>query len=94
MHFWLAITLSIILIACATNPSFDRAPSESIPTEKLNDSGKDTTSHSEQLVKSPQGYVINGPKAIFGGYDGDCSSDENFPHYWDCQRERAGDHFN
>ena len=94
MHFWLAITLSITLIACATNPSSDRVPSESIPTEKPNDSDKDTTSRSEQLVKSPQGYVINGPKARFGGFIGDCASDENFPYYWDCQRENAGDDFN
>jgi len=94
MHFWPAIILSITLIACATNPSSDRVPPGSAPTEKPNDSDKDAISSSEQLVKSPQGYVINGPKARFGGFIGDCASDENFPYFWDCQRENAGDDFN
>ncbi len=93
MHYWLALTLSITLVACATNPSFDRVPSESIPTEKPNDSEKDTTSNSAQIVKSPQGYVIDGPRERFGGFVGDCTSDENFPFYWQCQAENAGNDF-
>ena len=50
-------------------------------------------SYSKQLVKSPHGYVINGPKAIFGGFIGDCASDENFPYYWECQAENGGESF-
>ena len=28
--------------------------------------------------------------ADFGGFEGDCSSDENFPYYWECMSENAG----
>ena len=28
--------------------------------------------------------------ADFGGFEGDCSSDANFPYYFQCQSERAG----
>jgi hypothetical protein len=51
---------------------------------------KFTDKSSGQLVKSPHGYVIDGPKGRFGGFLGDCSSDENFQHYWMCQDENAG----
>ena len=29
--------------------------------------------------------------AQFGGFEGDCASDANFPYYFECQSERAGD---
>ena len=29
--------------------------------------------------------------AQFGGFEGDCASDANFPYYFQCQSERAGD---
>jgi hypothetical protein len=44
--------------------------------------------------KSPHGYVIGGDPARFGGFVGDCSSDENFSNYWKCQSENAGNNFN
>ena len=40
--------------------------------------------------KSPHGYVVGGDPGRFGGFIGDCTSDENFPHYWECQAENAG----
>ena len=51
---------------------------------------KFTDKSSGQLSKSPHGYVIDGPRARFGGFLGDSSSDENFQHYWMCQDENAG----
>ena len=41
--------------------------------------------------KSPHGYVVGGNPGRFGGFIGDCTSDENFPHYWECQAENAGE---
>ena len=93
MHYWLALTLFITLVSCATNPAFDSVPSKSIPTEKPIKSEKYAQGNLEQVVKSPQGYVINGSKARFGGFVGDCASDQNFPYYWECQAENAGDNF-
>jgi len=52
-----------------------------------------TTSDSEKIVKSPHGYVIDGPKERFAGFVGDCASDENFPFYWQCQAENSGNDF-
>ena len=46
------------------------------------------------LQKSPHGYVVGGDPERFGGFIGDCTSDENFPYYWKCQSENAGNDFN
>ena len=43
--------------------------------------------------KSPQGYVVGGDPARFGGFIGNCSDDENFANYWQCQSENAGNGF-
>ena len=43
--------------------------------------------------KSPHGYVVGGDPERFGGFIGNCSSDENFPNYWQCQSENAGNDF-
>ena len=43
--------------------------------------------------KSPHGYVVGGNPGRFGGFIGDCTSEENFPHYWECQAENAGNGF-
>ena len=90
MHRWLLLALFIALGACATNPVSDSAPSKSIKTGPSSNSEKEGAILSEQIVKSPQGYVIKGPKERFGGFIGDCSSDENFPNYWQCWEENAG----
>ena len=91
---WLALILSFTTVACATNPSMDRTPPGSSPPEVSSDSDKKNAGDSEKLVKSPHGYVINGSKSRFGGFIGDCSSDENFKDYWECQAENGGDSFN
>jgi hypothetical protein len=43
--------------------------------------------------RSPRGYVVGGNPERFGGFIGDCASDENFPYYWQCQSENAGNNF-
>ena len=93
MKICLSLILSISVIACAANPSLDRPSSGSNHAENADYSDKEIAGNSKKLVKSPNGYVINGPKARFGGFVGDCSSDENFPYYWECQAESAGDNF-
>jgi hypothetical protein len=93
MRVWLTPILSFTLVACATNPSIDSAQSGSHPVEFSNKPEKMTASDSERIVKSPHGYVIDGPKERFGGFVGNCASDENFPFYWQCQAENAGNDF-
>ena len=91
---WLALLFCTTVVACASNPSINKTPSESVPSDAANYSDKKTAVQSEKLIKSPHGYVIKGPKGTFGGFIGDCASDENFPYYWECQRESAGDNYN
>jgi len=43
--------------------------------------------------KSPHGNVLGGAPERFGGFIGNCTSDENFPDYWQCQSENAGNDF-
>jgi len=93
MRICLVLTVTIIFAACATNPSITRISSEPQSIEAQQDTQKDTDFKSAQIVKSPHGYVISGPKARFSGFVGDCSSDENFPFYWQCQAENAGNDY-
>ena len=94
LKVWLALILSITTVACATNPSMGGTPPASGKPEIYSDSDKKNAGNSEKLVKSPHGYVINGPKPRFGGFIGDCSSDENFKDYWECQAENGGESLN
>jgi hypothetical protein len=91
---WLGIILSFTMVACSTNPSMDSTPPGSSPPEVPSDSNKKNAGNSEKIVKSPHGYVINGPKSRFGGFIGNCSSDENFKDYWQCQSENGGESLN
>ena len=91
---WLALILSFTTVACATNPSMDRTPPGSSQLQVSGDSDQNNAGNSEKLVKSPHGYVINGPASRFGGFIGDCSSDENFKDYWECQSENGGKSLN
>ncbi len=37
--------------------------------------------------------LVGGDPGRFGGFIGDCTSEENFPHYWECQAENARNGF-
>ncbi len=43
--------------------------------------------------KNSHGYVVGGDPERFGGFIGNCASDENFLNYWQCQSENAGNDF-
>ena len=93
MYQWLALTISLLLVACTSDYRLLTAPLDVIPAAGSLGFEQTSTVNQEQIVKSPQGYVIYGPKDRFGGFIGDCASDENFPYYWECQAESAGDNF-
>ncbi len=80
----------ILLVACAANPNKTDLTSNSAAIENTQKMDKVPEQSSAQLIKSPHGYVINGPNGRFGGFLGDCSTDENFQYYWMCQEENAG----
>jgi len=90
MKYWLSIMAMILLVACAAHPKKADHTNNSAAMENSQKMDKFPEKSSGQLIKSPHGYVINGPNGRFGGFLGDCSSDENFQHYWMCQDENAG----
>ena len=90
MKYWLTLMVMISLIACAAHPTTTALSSNSAAAVDSKKVDKFADKSTGQLVKSPHGYVIDGPKGRFGGFLGDCSSDKNFQHYWRCQDENAG----
>ena len=90
MKYWLTIMVMIILVACAAHPKKTALTSNSAAPGNSKKMDKSPEKSSGQLIKSPHGYVVNGPTGRFGGFLGDCSSDENFQHYWMCLDENAG----
>jgi len=90
MRYWLTLMAMISLVACAAHPTTTALSSNSAAMENSKKVDRFTNKSTGQLVKSPHGYVIDGPKGRFGGFLGDCTSDENFQYYWMCQAENAG----
>ena len=90
MKCWLTLMAMISLVACSAHPTTTVLSSNSAAVVDSKKVDKFTDKFTGQLVKSPHGYVIDGPKGRFGGFWGDCSSDKNFKHYWMCQDENAG----
>ena len=43
-------------------------------------------------IKSPHGYIIDKDyePGRFGGFVGDCADDKNWPYFWQCMSENAG----
>lgn len=79
----LGIFLVIFILAACAGSGDPGGPAEPV------DAVSRTKPH-----KSPHGYVIGGDPARFGGFVGDCTSDENFPNFWQCQSENAGNDYN
>ncbi len=90
MKYWLTIMVMILLVACTAQPNKTALTGNSTAIGDSQKMDKFPEKSSGQLIKSPHGYVIDGPSARFGGFLGNCSSDENFQHYWMCQDENAG----
>jgi hypothetical protein len=78
----LAKLLVILSLAACVGPGAPQGPEE--PLNPVNPATARESFH---------GYVVGGDPARFGGFTGDCASDENFPFYWKCQAENAGNDF-
>jgi len=79
----LAIWFIILNLAACGGAGAPRGPKE--PLNPVTPAGPQ---------KSVHGYVTGGDPERFGGFIGDCTRDENFPAYWQCQSENAGNDFN
>ena len=80
MKALVVIIVSIHLFACAGTPPSD-----------VSQTGPNT-SDSTKPVRSPHGYIITKDyePGRFGGFIGDCTDDTNWPYFWQCVSENAG----
>ena len=89
------IFIAMVLMACIAAPSENPGSPHS---DRVQPSAPTVTRSAieNELPKMPQGYID--PKIYlpgrFGGFIGDCASDENFQWYWECMSENAGNSFN
>jgi hypothetical protein len=93
MKAHLVLLIMIGLLGCAGAMPVDHMNSES-DIENQSDSSKEPdVPQSAGPVKSPHGYIITKDyePGRFGGFIGDCADDQNWPYYWECQSENAGD---
>ena len=65
---------------------------ESDAPKKATAENKPDNSDPKNPLKSPHGYVITKDYELgsFGGFIGDCTDDKNWPYYWQCMSENAG----
>ena len=82
----LALMVALTFLACVANHPSDVSQT-ALRTAKQPDAPA-----AAGPVKSPHGYVIDKDyePGRFGGFTGDCSDDKNWPYYWQCMSENAG----
>lgn len=92
MRAQVACLILIILFGCAGTLPSDEANS-SLKRADQSESQKDPqgAAHTKP-VKSPHGYIITRDVDLgrFGGFIGDCTDNRNWPYYWQCMSENAG----
>ena len=87
-----AVLIMIGILGCAGAMPDDRTNSDA-DIANQSDSPKETdVAQSSRPVKSPHGYIITKDYELgrFGGFIGDCSDEQNWPYYWECQSENSG----
>ena len=88
----IALIMLINLLACAAHLPSDvsqTAPDTAKKTAPVNSSGAPGPA---KPVRSPHDYIITKDYELgrFGGFTGDCADDKNWPYYWLCMSENAG----
>ena len=86
------LIITICLLACTANlpPNVSRTEPD---TMKKTASVKQPDAHAAAgPIKSPHGYIIDKDyePGRFGGFVGDCTDDKNWPYFWQCMSENAG----
>ncbi len=96
MKYVWVIVFTFSLLACTgiNTPYVNNTSSNTSTEPPVNLS--DTPRTPDPPKKTPQGYIISKDyqPEKYGGFIGDCASDENFPFYWDCMSENSGNDFN
>ena len=92
MKALVVIVVIINLFACAGTPPSDVSQTEPNTANKISSNAEPNVSDSPKPVKSPHGYIITKDyePGRFGGFIGDCTDDQNWPYFWQCVNENAG----
>jgi hypothetical protein len=92
MKTLLALIAIISLLACAANLPSNAPSIEPDRDGKSSAENRPVVNDPAKPLKSPHGYIITKDyqPGGFGGFIGDCSSDKNWPYYWQCMSENAG----
>jgi len=92
MRMLLTFMVTITLFACAANSVDHFSSSQPLSDVKASDENESVVSDPAKPIKSPHGYIITKDynPGGFGGFIGDCSSNKNWPYYWQCMSENAG----
>lgn len=82
----------INLFGCAATLPSNDAQGVQNSTHQTAPQSASNSSDPTKPVKSPHGYIIDKDSDLgrFGGFVGDCTDDKNWPHFWKCQSENAG----
>jgi hypothetical protein len=92
MRTLLALFLMLNLFACATSPPYHDGQTAADTANQTAPQNEPEASNPTKPVKSPHGYIIDKDldPGRFGGFVGDCTDDQNWPHFWKCKSENAG----
>jgi hypothetical protein len=92
---WIFV-FTFILLACAGINTSEVNNTSPITSTESTTNSSDTPRTPDPPKKSPHGYIISEDYRPdkYGGFIGDCASDENFPFYWDCLSENSGSDLN
>jgi hypothetical protein len=92
MKVMFTLTVIMTLFACAASPPSNDGQTASEAANQTAPQNEPDASNPPKPVKSPHGYVIDKDYDLgrFGGFVGDCTDDQNWPHYWQCMSENAG----
>ena len=83
------------MLACVGPDTVEKKDHATPPPVESNENQSAKTPAVDSPPKTPQGYIrpdVYQPEK-YGGFRGDCSSEENFPYYWECMSENAGNDF-
>jgi hypothetical protein len=92
MKTLVALIVIINLFACAATLPCDVSQTTPEPAKKTAAEKPSGTLGAAKPAKSPHGYIITKDYELgrFGGFMGVCTDDKNWPYYWQCMSENAG----
>ncbi|MDJ0987804.1 MAG: hypothetical protein QNJ26_19840 [Desulfobacterales bacterium] len=93
MKVMLTLIVTLMIYACAASPpSNNGQPATDTANQAAPQNEPEASSTPAKPAKSPHGYVIDRDHDLgrFGGFVGDCTDEQNWPHFWKCQSENSG----